>query len=294
MKFINITVYFLLSHFAVEAFPGKTRPSRPGTDSSAEATLPPALQQHVDECKNLETPMEVIDCIKQAALDFERPTLPPALQEKLPACKDLATPEEIVACLQEAADAFERPTLPPSLQDKFPECKELETPEEMMACIKTFMQEFERPTLPPALQAKLPGCKDMETPDEIIACVDATIEELQTKIENLPACVNTTMKALGFCARENIATCVKTCQGMDIVVPDLPDSPAQIATCGLIQQNVVDPMCANNCCPQCQQEFEDFAECLVNEVIDYPSGDCDFECGGGSRRALSGLRGYKK
>ena len=148
-------------------------------------------------------------------------------------------------------------------------------------------------TAPPAVQEQAPGCKDMETPQEVIACVKSTMEELKQKIEDLPPCVETTMKSLGFCALENLKVCAESCKGITIDVEAFPSSPADVATCSLIQKNFVDPMCANNCCPQCQQEFEDVAECVVNEVLDYTVQDCDFECGGGSRRELSSLRGYK-
>jgi hypothetical protein len=65
----------------------------------------------------------------------------------------------------------------------------------------------------------------------------------------------------------------------------MPFGP-KTATCAILQETIVDPICANKCCPQCQQEFEDVAGCIINKMLEYNMENCDLECGGGERRKL--------
>lgn len=134
----------------------------------------------------------------------------------------------------------------------------------------------------------------MTTPEEIITCVNETSAAIADIAEDLPDCVNTTLTLLATCSLESLDVCAESCQGISFAFGDDLDV-TDLATCNLIQENIMVPLCSNNCCPQCQQELEEVAECVANDVLGFTVRPCDLSCGdGGGRRLGTSLRGSDK
>jgi hypothetical protein len=123
-------------------------------------------------------------------------------------------------------------------------------------------------------------------------CVNATLQGIYADLAAalLDPCVRTTTAALRKCALENAVTCATNCSAaaqtdnrplffQDTLVP------SDVATCGGIQSNILDPTCdVVSCCPDCLDELEAVAECVVNDVFGFTFFPCDFTC---SRAAAS-------
>lgn len=138
-----------------------------------------------------------------------------------------------------------------------------------------------------------PGCLEMESREEVVDCINSTIVNLADKLDDVPTCVNTTMTTLALCSIDNWKTCAETCEGalsFKNFFETVDLEPVDLATCKLIQENVMLPLCANDCCPPCQQALEEVVECFVNDVLDYTILDCDLECSNvdGERKLVAG------
>jgi len=147
-------------------------------------------------------------------------------------------------------------------------------------------------TLPPILEDNAPGCLNMTSPEEAVLCINETVAALVDKVEDLPECVEITLNDFATCAVDNFDTCAESCQGTPFSFDGLVLT--DLLTCSQVQKSIMDPLCANNCCPPCQQALEYLAECIVNDVIHLTVRSCDLVCGARRvRKLLEGsLRGF--
>jgi hypothetical protein len=127
--------------------------------------------------------------------------------------------------------------------------------------------------------------------EETVNCVNDTINGMVVDvITTLPDCVGSTLNTLGQCALDNREACSSaSCAAVTFDGFDEEMDWTLLLTCNQIQQSVLNPLCIPvvSCCPTCVTAFEEFAECLVNDVIPVsPFQQCDFECSGDQRREL--------
>jgi len=129
------------------------------------------------------------------------------------------------------------------------------------------------------------GC--LETKKECIK------EEVRAFInDKLPACVNTTARALGECYISNAETCSVSCSGSDIpsTNPFQGEASANIKSCSGFQNRIMNPSCEIvDCCPECSAEFDALMTCVGQDLLELKPEPCELSCPAAStRRELSG------
>jgi len=129
------------------------------------------------------------------------------------------------------------------------------------------------------------GC--LETKKECIK------EEVRDFIKNkLPACVNTTARAIGECYINNAETCSASCSESDIpsTNPFEGVASANIKACSGFQNRIMNPSCEIvDCCPECSAEFDALMTCVGQDLLQLKPEPCELSCPADStRRKLSG------
>lgn len=126
------------------------------------------------------------------------------------------------------------------------------------------------------------GC--LETQAECIK------EETRSFIKNkLPACVNTTARALGDCYITNAETCSESCSEADIPSSNPFEGVASsnIKACSGFQNRIMDPSCEIvDCCPECSAEFDALMTCIGQDLLQLKPEPCELTCPAGRRELL--------
>ena len=162
------------------------------------------------------------------------------------------------------------------------ECKGIESVNDVSLCIDSLEE-----SLPFDVPAE---CEDITDLEALRWCADATQNLIEDTLARIPTCVNSTSHALIQCARENADTCLEAClEAVDDFVPFVPNV-LLLKTCSGIQREIIGPVCETvSCCPACTDEYVEFAQCLVNDVVEFPNGPCTFECDASNDRHLQGI-----
>ena len=193
-------------------------------------------------------------------------------------CQTLESLSDIQTCASVIGDAIAGSTVVPD------DCKGIDSADAVSLCIDSLKDSlpFDVPT----------ECEDISDLEALRSCAEATQNLVKDTLAGIPTCVNSTSRALIQCARENADTCSEAClEAVDDFVPFVPNV-LLLKTCNGIQREIVGPICETvSCCPACTDEYVDFAECLVNDVIEFPNGPCTFECTAANARHLQGNMG---
>lgn len=195
-------------------------------------------------------------------------TLAQELADILPGCVEASTAAEVAECLVQYSD---------------PVCFNQSSPSALKIC---FQEEYEPPETRRNLtiQARQVFAASELCLEPHVDCLNETVTDA---LDDLPPCVESTVKALGQCFVENVETCAGPCSEVAVDLATREGSPyagltfVDVRNCELVEENVLFPACQTlNCCPPCLDTFEDVAECVVNDVLNlFPRGDdCVFEC----------------
>jgi len=120
-------------------------------------------------------------------------------------------------------------------------------------------------------------------------------ENLQQDLQNLPSCVNDTLRSLAACVMTDYengtgaisSSCLESCrrfnqsgQANQFRIPkDLLQQQNRLQNCMGIRKNIMRPMCRRmSCCSPCMPVLEEFGDCFFNNMINYLSEPCTGEC----------------
>jgi hypothetical protein len=166
-----------------------------------------------------------------------------------------------------------------------------DTEEATLSCLSEYTDCFDSTSI-----SEIETCLESSTMEEcLVPYVDCIKAEVEVIVDSLPACVNTTIVALGDCYIDNASTCNSTCS-MDDIPEENPYEDADASAlvfCSPFQSDIMDPSCEIvDCCAECITEFEAVMNCIVQDVMELQveppdSGDCVLSCPAESRRALS-------
>lgn len=164
-------------------------------------------------------------------------------------------------------------------------CQESETMTDFVSCL---VAETDLPCVDQATVPTIATCiEDLENPPANLrdlvqnsGCFDAASDCMKVEMEafmaTLPECFPESMSTLGECIYENKEACMTTCANASAPVLDIVTT--DLGSCAGFQQAVMDPVCSTiSCCEDCVEPFENLANCVVTEYLEFDEG-CEFNC----------------
>jgi hypothetical protein len=119
--------------------------------------------------------------------------------------------------------------------------------------------------------------------DPLVGCVNETIQQA---VDTLNPCLNFSLFELVQCGQQNGDACLESCNATEVQA-QFESNPfelafTEVATCPLIQANIVDPFCTLvGCCEPCVPQVEALMNCVINQQLDQVpivQGDCALTC----------------